>query len=138
MKKDEAAILDRKVGKIGLDLAVSKKPTNTDKLGASEMANAGKQDNMGSSTLLKQSLLQQQSIGGPKPPSCTSKMSTAIANAKTSSDVASEMDGTKDSLPFLHLKSGGIDKRQQNDTELMITPTAKGSKARKNAQTSKP
>jgi hypothetical protein len=58
MKKDEAAILDRKVGKIGLDLAVSKKPTNTDKLGASEMANAGKQDNMGSSTLLKQSLLQ--------------------------------------------------------------------------------
>jgi len=45
-------------------------------------------------------------INSAKPPSCTSK-STNLGNAKTSaSEVASELDGTKDSIPQIPIKAG--------------------------------
>ena len=144
LKKDEAAILDRKVGKMAPESStLNKKTSNNEKImannGVNEMVNNTlKQDNAGSSNLLKQRILHAQNICAPKPPSCTSKLSTAIANAKTSSEVASELDGTKDSINLLTLRFGGTDKAGQNENELMITPTAKTSRAKKNAQVIKP
>ena len=119
LRKDEMAILDRQVGKmISTEVPLTKKPSNNEKMAAggsnksivevdsiqsiqkvSGMISASSA--ITSNVGLKQSMVMQQG----KPPSCTSK-STNLGNAKTSSEVASELDGTKDSIAFIPIKKG--------------------------------
>lgn len=121
LKKEEMAILDRRVGKMinsSTEMPMTKKPSNNEKMAAGGIINTtsikeivGEQIhvkkssdmNVGSSIqnvmILKQNMTMQQG----KPPSCTSK-STNIGNAKTSSEVASELDGTKDSIAVIPIK----------------------------------
>ena len=125
LRKEEMAILDRRIGKMinssVESQAVTKKPSNNEKMVAGGIMNTTvnkemdeehiilkKSDmNVGSSSasiqnvmFLKQNMTMQQ-LG--KPPSCTSK-STNIGNAKSSSELASELDGTKDSIAVIPIK----------------------------------
>ena len=63
-----------------------------------------------------------------KPPSCTSK-STNIGNAKTSSEGASELDGTKDSIALIPLN--GRPYTDDNKLGADNTSTIKQSKGKK-------
>lgn len=122
LRKEEIAILDRRVGKMTNSVELlpqTKKPSNNEKMAAGGiMITAGikeiegeqiilkKSDMIGSSStsiqnviILKQNMTMQQG----KPPSCTSK-STNIGNAKSSSEVASELDGTKDSIAVIPIR----------------------------------